>query len=187
MRLVIACRAIDNMAGGVVERQAIALANEMARRGHTVLLLTLDMPDAQAFYQIDRTIEWYRFGFSNAGQKAGWGLRLRRMINIRALMKAVKPEAILAFQDGMFTTLLAYTLGMRIPLIASERETPCRYDFVKYATPPKWVVFNLYRFARSVTTQCPSYLKAYPESIANKITVVPNAGLSGFVIRATAR
>ena len=173
MRVMIACRAFDNMAGGI-ERQAIALANEMLRRGHKVSLYTLDQEQAQAFYAIDPSVDWYKLGLGNHEQKAGLILRFQRMLKIRKIIKEFRPDAVLAFQGGMFISLLLYTLGMKLCLIASERETPQRYKYVNYSIPIS-VVFGFYRFARAVTTQCPSYVQEYPQSLRNKIRVLPNA------------
>lgn len=173
MRLLIACRAIDKMAGGV-ERQAIALANEMTQRGHQVSLLTLDPEAASAFYEIDPKVQWLKLGIGDPKIKAGWKLRMERMKKVRAIMRDFQPDTILAFQDGMFTTLYFYTLGLNIPIIAAERESPYRYDFVK-TTPPRFFISFIYLFARAVTVQCQSYVDAYPKMLRNKITVIPNS------------
>ncbi|MFP4465197.1 MAG: glycosyltransferase family 4 protein [Alphaproteobacteria bacterium] len=173
MRLMIACRAIDNMAGGV-ERQAISLANEMARRGHDVSLLTLDHEGAQAFYDIDSSVCWYKLGMGNPKEKAGWGLRFKRMKNVRQIMKGFKPDVVLAFQQGMFLTLRLYTLGMGIPVIAAERESPFRYDFIREGKHRNRI-FQMFRLAPHITVQCESYPQAYPAYLRPKITVIPNA------------
>lgn len=170
---MISCRAINNMAGGV-ERQAIALANEMAARGHDVCLLTLDQNGEQAFYDISKTVNWYKLGMGDPTVRAGWSLRFKRMSKIRSIMREFKPDTILAFQDGMFTTLFLYTLGMHIPIIAAERETPHRYDYVKYCKPRSFT-FALYRFAKHITVQCESYVSAYAKTLQKKMVVIPNS------------
>ncbi len=173
MRLMIACRAIDNMAGGV-ERQAIALANEMVKRGHEVSLLTLDPKGAQAFYDIDGAVNWYKLDMGDPAVKAGLSLRLKRMGRVRDIMKAFKPDVVLAFQQGMFLTLRLYTLGMSIPVVAAERESPFRYDFLQ-AGKYRELIFQTFRLAPHITVQCDSYVEAYPTYLQRKITVVPNA------------
>ena len=173
MRLMISCRAIDNMAGGV-ERQAIALANEMARRGHDVSLLTLDHERAEAFYEINDSVHWYKLGMGDPKVRADWSLRVKRMGKVRKIMRDFRPDTILAFQDGMFTTLFLYTLGMEIPIVAAERETPHRYDYVTYCKPRSFT-FALLRFARHITVQCGSYVSSYPKPLQKKIVVIPNS------------
>lgn len=173
MRLMIACRAIDNMAGGV-ERQAIALANEMTKRGHEVSLFTLDHKDAQAFYDIESSVNWYKLGLGNPKEKAGWALRFRRMMKVRRIMKEFKPDVVLAFQHGMFLTLRLYTVRMGIPIVAAERESPFRFDFLE-AGKHRQMIFQSFRLAPHITVQCESYPEAYPSYLHSKITVIPNA------------
>lgn len=173
MHLMISCRAINNMAGGV-ERQAIALANEMVVRGHDVSLLTLDHEGDEAFYDINEAVSWYMLGMGDPTVKASWLLRFKRMGKVRSIMREFKPDVILAFQDGMFTTLYLYTLGMGIPIIAAERETPHRYDYVKYCKSSSFT-FALYRLAKHVTVQCESYVSAYAPALQKKMVVIPNS------------
>ncbi len=161
------------MAGGV-ERQAIALANEMAARGHDVSLLTLDHEGAEAFYDISEGVSWYKLGMGDPTVRASWSLRFKRMGKVRSIMRDFKPDVILAFQDGMFTTLFLYTLGLCIPIIAAERETPHRYDYVKYCKPRSFT-FALYRHARNVTVQCESYVSSYAKALQKKMVVIPNS------------
>lgn len=170
---MIACRAIDNMAGGV-ERQAIALANEMTKRGHDVSLFTLDHEGAQAFYDIAPSVKWYKLGLGNPKEKASLLLRLRRMKKVREIMKAVCPDVVLGFQQGMFLTLRLYTLGMGIPIVAAERESPFRFDFLKEGKR-RHLIFQTFRLAPHITVQCNSYPEAYPPYLQPKITVIPNA------------
>lgn len=173
MRLMIACRAIDNMAGGV-ERQAIALANEMVKRGHEVAILTLDFQNAQAFYDIDPSVSWYKVGLGDPVIRASWSLRFKRMFHIRKVMAEFKPGVILAFQDGMFVSLLLYTLGLKSKLVAAERESLDRYKYVKYRTS-QTLVFFAYKFASKITIQCDSYVDKYPKNLRSKLAVVHNS------------
>ena len=173
MRLVIACRAINNMAGGV-ERQALALANEMSRRGHKVSLLTLDSSGAEAFYKIDKTVDWYKLDIGNHSKKASWVIRIKRKKHIRQILNSFKPSLCIAFQDGMFMALRAYTAGMCIPIIAAERESPFRFEFIS-AGKYRYLIYQAMRFAHHITIQCDSYLDEYPKWLRSKITIIPNA------------
>lgn len=169
---MIACRAINNMAGGV-ERQAIALANEMTKRGHTVSLLTLDHQGAQAFYEINPAIKWYKLSLGDPKKKANLITRLKRMVRVRNILKEFRPGVILAFQQGMFLTLRLYNFGISIPIVAAERESPFRYDHIK-SGKYKNLIFQTFRMASSITVQCESYVNAYPLYLRHKITVIPN-------------
>lgn len=172
MKLMIACRAIDSMAGGV-ERQATSLANEMVKRGHNVCLFTCDHKGAKSFYYIDPNVKWYQLGLGNPQQKANLGLRLKRMKRVRCIMSEFKPDVILGFQHGMFLSLRLYTLGMGIPVVAAERESPYRFDFLQEGKRRNFI-FQTFRLASNITVQCASYVDAYPLYLRKKITVIPN-------------
>ena len=70
MKLMVAARAFDDMAGGV-ERMAIDLMNEMVARGHEVDLLTWDRAGSTAFYPMTREITWRQLDIGNPQVKAG--------------------------------------------------------------------------------------------------------------------
>jgi glycosyltransferase involved in cell wall biosynthesis len=174
MKLMVACRAIDNMAGGV-ERQAIALVNEMSQRGHETRLFTLDDAQAKTFYDIDPSVHWEKLGVGNPKVKANWRVRYQRMKKVRAIVRDFNPDVILAFQQGMFLSLYLYTGGMGIPVVAAERESPFRYDFLKSGQYRKLMAFQSFRLAPHITVQCNSYVEAYPQYLQSKMKVIPNA------------
>jgi glycosyltransferase involved in cell wall biosynthesis len=172
MRLLIASRGIDNIAGGV-ERMSAALMNEMTRRGHDVALMTWDKAGANSFFPLDGKIHWYNIGHGDFLAKATLATRLRRARDARAVMRDFKPDLILAFQDGMYMAARLYTIGMGIPVIAAERNAPSRFRFIQRGRY-KDFVFQAMRFARAITVQCESYRDGYPAYLRRKITVIPN-------------
>ncbi len=172
MKIMVACRAIDNMAGGV-ERMAVALMNEMTARGHEVSLLTWDAEKAANFYPMDSRIRWHRLAMGNPGQKATWKLRLQRAGKVREIVEKEQPALIIAFQQGTFFSTRLFTNGLHIPVIAAEREAPQRLDHVD-AGRRRFLYFWSFRLAARVTIQCESYRKFYPESLHRKIVTIPN-------------
>jgi len=173
MRILVACRAIKDMAGGV-ERQSLALIKEMNARGHDARLFTLDPTCAEAFYEFEKTAQWYKLDMGDPSIKASWVLRFKRMVKVRKMMREFQPDVVLAFQSGMFITLRLYTAGMGIPVIAAERESPYRYDFIEAGKHRNWV-FRLFRLAPRITVQCASYVEAYPKYLQDRIRVIPNS------------
>jgi len=174
MRIMVSCRAIDNMAGGV-ERQAIALINAMVKRGHDVCLLTWDPDGAKAFYKIDKAAHWYQLGMGDPSQKASWALRFKRMKKVRKTMKEFKPDLILAFQTGAFLSLKLYTLGQKIPIIAAIRNAPSILNFTKSGKKYKNFIHQSLRLADLITVQFENYRAGYPSYLHHKIKSVSNA------------
>lgn len=173
MRLLFAARAINAMAGGV-ERMIITIMNGLIERGHEIDLLTWDQAGATAFYPMAPQITWHRLNLGDPSIKASPRLILKRAAKTRTLVANRQPEAIVAFQDGPFRALRAYTAGLDIPVIAAERSAPTGFDHTRNGRRRKSIVFNSFRFAASVVIQCESYRAHYPAWLHERIVTIPN-------------
>lgn len=171
MRVMFVCRAFVDVGGGL-ERMAIAAMNELCQRGHQVSVLTWDRSEGEAFYEMDDRIEWRRLDLGDPTQRAGLGLRLRRALKSRRILREVGPDVAIAFQEGTFTAIRLYGLGLRLPMIASERNTPSRFDHLKHGNRRR--SFRWLRMADRITVQCESYREHYPDFLRHKIVTVPN-------------
>lgn len=172
MRIIIACRSFHNMAGGV-ERQSISLANEMVKRGHEIAFITWDQSGAKAFYDMNEKVKWFQVGENDPTIKASLLSKIKRAKKVRKIVKDFNAETILAFQQGMFLSMRLYLFGLGIPVIAAERESPFRYDFIKEGKIKNFI-FQTFRLAKKITVQCKSYVREYPDYLKNKIVVIPN-------------
>jgi glycosyltransferase involved in cell wall biosynthesis len=172
MKIMIASRGIDNIAGGV-EHMSAALMNEMVRRGHDVALMTWDKPDARSFFPLDEKIVWHKIGLGDFLKKATLSTRLQRARAVRRIVRAFKPDVIVGFQDGMFMASRLYTAGMGVPVVAAERNAPSRFDFIRNGRY-RHLVFQAMRFAKAITIQCESYRSDYPPYLRSKIVTIPN-------------
>ena len=170
---MLACRSIDKMAGGV-ERQIIALANELSRRRHCVALFTSDEDSGVAFYPLVSDVHWYRLGMGNPSHKASWLLRLKRMKKVRRILKEFRPDVVVAFQPGTFIGLRFYGLGLGIPMIASLRNAPSIFDFTS-GGKKKGQIYQLLRTADRIAVQFPGYMDALPPFLRQHTRVIPNA------------
>lgn len=173
MRLLFAARAIDRMAGGV-ERMVIALASEMAAREHEVGLLTWDRAGAEAFYPISPSIQWFKLDLGDVTVKAGPLMRLRRAIAVRAIVRAFRPDVVTAFQGGVFKSLRLYCTGMRVPMIATERNAPTLYDHTSAGEKGRRDAFRAFRLARFLVVQCEAYREMHPSYLQKKLLAIPN-------------
>lgn len=173
MRLAFAARALDRMAGGV-ERMVIALANEMAARGHDVALFTWDRAGAEVFYPISPAILWHKLDLGDAAVKAGPLLRARRGLAMRRAMRAFRPDVITAFQGGTFLATRLYCAGMGVPVIATERNAPQLHDYTSSGEKGKQAAFRAFRLARFLVVQCEAYLPLHPAYLHKKLLAIPN-------------
>lgn len=172
MKIMFVCRSFHNMAGGI-ERVGTGLMTELVQRGHQVYLLTWDKGKPEAFYDMDPRIQWLFFNLGSHMVKANWSTRFKRMLKARNLVNSNQPDVIIAFQQGAFFFMFLSTLGLKIPLVAAEREAPNRYDHIKVG---KWrnLIFQTFRFANKITIQIESYAKDYPNYLKDKLVTIPN-------------
>lgn len=171
MKIMLSCRAMANMAGGV-ERMAIALMHAMLERGHDVSLLTWDAAGSKAFFDMDPRITWHQLGLGDPKQKAGWRLRLQRMQKVRETVRADRPDVLIAFQEGAFVALRLYLADFKLKMICAERNAPQRFTYQEQ-TRGKWY-FRLMALAHAITVQLPSYVRLYPWYLQRKMHVIPN-------------
>jgi glycosyltransferase involved in cell wall biosynthesis len=172
MKIMIASRGIDNIAGGI-ERMSAALMNEMVRRGHDVALMTWDRSGATSFFPLDAKISWHKVGLCDFLKKATLKTRLQRALTLRRNVRDFKPDVIIGFQDGMFMASRLYTSGMGVPVVAAERNAPSRFNFIQRGRYRNFV-FQSMRFAKAITIQCESYRNDYPAYLRPKIVTIPN-------------
>lgn len=153
---------------------ATTLMNGMRARGHDVCLFTWDSSsDARSFYPMDPDISWHRLCMGDPARKAGWGMRIRRALKVRALLREIRPDVVLAFQDGPFMGVRLFGMGMGIPMIAAERNSPFRHAQIK-SFPPFAVSCQMMRLAAAVTVQFERYRAGYPSFLHRKIVSIPN-------------
>ena len=172
MKILFVCRSFHNMAGGV-ERMACALMEAMRKRGHEISLLTWDTESSTSFYAMDESISWYRLDLGDPMQKANFTTRVKRAIKIRSYVKQKEPDVIIAFQEGAYLAAWLFNLFSGIPVIAAERNSPGRFEYLsirKY----KNIFYQSFRFSAAVTVQLDSYKDEYPEYLQKKIVAIPN-------------
>lgn len=172
MKVMFVARALDRMAGGV-ERMIVMLMNELVARGHEVDLLTWDLEKAEPFYSLRSEIVWHRLNLGDPKHRASTLTMIRRGHAVRAIVKHRKPNAIVCFQDGPFIAIRAYTWGLGVPVIASERNAPHRFEHTSAARYQR-VILQCFRLAARVTIQWESYRPSYPGFLQDRIVCIPN-------------
>ena len=171
MKILVTYRAIDNTAGGV-ERASSLIMNEMVNRGHEIAFVTFDHPGATSFYKLNPGIIWHKLGLGDPSKTARFKMRLQRILAIRKIIKQFKPDVALAFQEASFLSTRLAAIGLSVPVIAAERNSPSRFNFMNLAK--RNLAFQSFRFARFITIQCESFRRHYPHRLHSKIETIPN-------------
>ncbi len=117
---------ISSLNSGGAQRVLSNLANHWCLQGHQVSLITLDAPQSQPFYLLDRKISIFQLNKSNSEFSFinRFKAIMDRFFSLRKKIQELKPDVIISFVDIMNVTTLISTLGLRIPIIVSERTHP---------------------------------------------------------------
>lgn len=118
---------LNSMAGGGAERVMTHLAGGLARRGHSVTILTLD-PSVPDFYPPPPGVA--RATVDGAGGDCRWyQLRCQRerLSSLRRRITERSPDAVISFVDVANILTLAACRGSGIPVIACEHINPLHY------------------------------------------------------------
>lgn len=172
MKLVIYLHSLE--AGGA-ERVAATLANHWAQRGWEVTIATVAGVDSD-FYRLDRSVA--RIGFDLDGDsrnplQAAWR-NWARVRTLRALLRAVQPDAALALMTNANVVLALACRGFRqVRALGSEHIYPGQV-----ALGPIWNALRRmhYRGLHAVvalTPECAQWIMAHTS--ARKAPVIPNA------------
>jgi len=167
------CRNFHQMAGGI-ERMATLIMNQMLQRGFRVGLITWDPADAEAHYTLDDSTNWMKLNLGNTTDKAGWKLRIQRQYALRRMAKEFRPDVAIGFQVGTFLAARTAMLGLGIPMIAAERNSPDLFNFVTGGKKQRQRADLALRMADCVTVQLDSYLEKYPANLRDRIVSIPN-------------
>ena len=161
------------MAGGI-ERMATLIMNQMVKRGFRVGLITWDPNDAVAHYALDDAVDWMKLDLGDTANRAGWALRLQRQISLRSMAKEFRPDVAIGFQVGTFLAARTAMLGLGIPMIAAERNSPDLFDFISGGDKQRQRADLALCMADCVTVQLDSYFKKYPANLRDRIVSIPN-------------
>ncbi len=172
-RILFVCRNFNNMAGGV-ERMSALIMNQMVNRGYSVCLVTWDLIGAKSHYHLDSSIKWECLNLGDSEKPASWWLRLRRQIALRKIAKEFKPNVAIGFQVGTFIAARLAMVGLKIPVIAAERNSPDLFDFIDKSSWRRGLSNLALTMADTITIQLESYRNKYSIILRDRIRTIHN-------------
>ncbi len=120
---------IYSLARGGAERVMTTLANAWAAQGYEVTIVTLDTQDRDA-YPLDPRVKRVALGMA-ASRRNPWQIlrnNLHRAYALRATAKWLRPDAVVSFTANVNTLSVLALLGLRTPVIVSERTDPSQVN-----------------------------------------------------------
>ncbi len=172
-RILFICRNFNNMAGGV-ERMSALIMNQMINRGFSVCLITWDLIDSKSHYYLDPSIKWVRLNLGSPESPASWRLRLQRQFALRREAKKFQPNVAIGFQVGTFIAARLAMIGLKIPIIAAERNSPDLFDYIDKSKWRRGFSNLALKMADCITVQLESYRSKYPELLRDRIITIHN-------------
>ncbi len=119
---------ISSLEAGGAERVMAIMANYWIKKEWTVSIITLSRQGSD-FYELDPDIN--RIGLDelleSKNKLQSVFFNLRRSIKLRRTIRQIKPDIIISFVDIMNIMSILSTMGMKIPVIVSERVNPEQY------------------------------------------------------------
>lgn len=157
---------IGHMGQGGAERVISILANEYANNGWDVdiVMLLADRVEHDLKPQV-RTIPMVGSSQGYIKNVVPWLVRIRRYINTE------RPDRVVSFMGRINALVLTATLGMRLPVVVSERNDP-KHDGRGKAM--LWYCNKIYRRARKIVFQNRHEQSCFDASLKTKGIIIPN-------------
>lgn len=128
--------------GGGAERVLAEVAQELARRGHSVCVASFDTEGSEPFYSYDASVRLARLGVGDVRRKTGAGEIVQRIAALRRLAAVDRPDMAIGFMHSSYVPLAFALAGRRIPVIGSEhivfehyKDVPVERASLYLATP----------------------------------------------------
>lgn len=170
MKLLFAIKNMCNAKGGAEKVLSIVI-NGLVKSGHDVALVTFDSKNSESFYQLSEGVRRIYIDIGDSGAKANLPITLRRMSALRSLLRDEKPDAFIPFMHSMFVPAAFASVGLNIPILASEHIVPQHYKKRKF----EYLLLILSSFFVSkITVLSEAVKKTYPALLRNKMIVMPN-------------
>jgi glycosyltransferase involved in cell wall biosynthesis len=163
---------IAGLGSGGAERVLCRLADCWVQRGHEVTLLTLS--SEQPFFQLDSRVRHLALGIDSLSCSRFEALRANAR-KLRVLRRAIadsNPDVVVSFLDKTNVLTIFATLGMRLPVIVSERVDPFHNDTLR----PIWRLLRRisYPLAAKVVVQTQAVLARMKPMLGKIVTTIPN-------------
>lgn len=151
-----------NLGSGGAERVMSLLANQFIENGYEVEFIFLKK--SLLFYPLNQQVK-----IKIAEEECGSDSLCKKMFWMRKYIKQNKPDVIFAFRIAIYSVTLLSLLGVKVPVIASERNDPRFYSIA-------WKVIQavLLPLANHFVVQTQKIKDYFPKFIQRKTDIIFN-------------
>lgn len=164
---------LSGLGPGGAERVVSLIASGWVEAGHDCTIITFDRLDDPIYHPVCPRVALVRLNLP--AEQRDWSRRaghtLRRTVALRRAIRDSRPDLVISFLTKINALALIASLGLRVPVVVSERNNPRRQ-----AAHPAWnlLLGLLYRRAGAIVMQSRASLDCLPRSVRGKAVVIPN-------------
>lgn len=166
---------ISSLNSGGAERVLSELANHWASQGHQILFVTFAETGSLPFYYLDPKINLIQLGviqFTTLSLLARLKNTCKRIFLLRKTIQKLNPDVVISFVDVTNITALIATIGLKIPVLVSERTHPAYHQLPKFYQKLRQI---FYPKATSVIVQTNSAAAYFNANRFQNVKIIPNA------------
>ena len=164
---------IHQITAGGAERVLTLLANEFCDKGWSVTLLTLDSGSEPAFFELHSDIQHWPLSLMR--EQGNWWkaakIHILRPLLLRRAIKRSRPLAVITFIDLNNILTLVATIGLKVPIVISERVHPAFYSIGMFWSLLRKVV---YKRSACLVLQTRDARSFFSSSIQENSRIIPN-------------
>lgn len=163
---------ISSLAGGGAARVLSLMANHWAERGWPITLVTFHDRGEPPFFDLHPRVRHHSVPcFSRPDALGRARDRLTHLWTLRRAIRESDPQAVISFIHMGNVRVLLACLGLRLPVIVSERTEPALGPL-----PWRWRLLRrwLYPLAARIVVQTESARDWFPPAVQAKTDVIPN-------------
>jgi len=164
---------ISSLTSGGAERVLSELANHWVSKGHKVSFITFATSVAVPFYSLDSKINLIQLDQS---QHTSSPLKrflnsFKRILVLRKTLQQLTPDRIVSFVDITNITTLISSIGIKTPVVVSERIDP---NFHKIPPFYAWLRLKVYPLCSKLIVQTTNAATYFPKQFNQCIEIIPN-------------
>ena len=164
---------IPNLGPGGAERVASLLSNDWMARNHLVDLIVFESDWNEPFHALDRNIPIHRLRATrdSSGFVSRASTNLRRIVELRSLLRRLQPEIVVSFLTEANVVALMASRGLPCRVVISERNQPNRPGL---ELPHRLVRRLSYRRAAAIVMQTEELAAWARARFRTQVHVIPN-------------
>lgn len=159
-----------NVKGGGAERVLVQVANELARRGHALNVMTFD-GDGDSFYELSASVRRFNLNVGPPGQPTPRIALVRAMSRMRHVLQSVRPDLVIGFMHSIYVPLGCAGIGTGVKIVAGDHAGALHF---KSRWAERLLLSLSDRLFVARTVPVPELKSEFENTLGLESTVLPN-------------